>query len=56
MNKDNRTAAYVAMYTDDLLKAGVKTMTETESEEMLEQVSEVGSEGLLPDVICSDVV
>lgn len=38
MNKDNRAAAYLAMYVDDLMKTGLKGVSETEAEEKLDQV------------------
>lgn len=38
MNKDNRTAAFLALYVDDLMKSGAKEMTEAEAEEKLDKV------------------
>lgn len=37
LNKDNKTAAYLAVYFDDLLKAGLKGCTDVEAEEKIEQ-------------------
>jgi hypothetical protein len=39
MNKDNRTAAFLALYVDDLMKSGAKEMTESEAEDKLDKVS-----------------
>jgi cullin 3 len=38
MNKDNRTAAFLALYVDDLMKTGAKEMTEAEAEDKLDKV------------------
>jgi cullin 3 len=46
MNKDNRTAAFLALFVDDLMKSGSKEMTESEAEEKLDKVS--SSTSLLP--------
>jgi hypothetical protein len=38
MNKDNRTAAYIAMYVDELMKSGLKGVQENEADDKMEQV------------------
>jgi hypothetical protein len=38
MNKDNRTAAFLALFVDDLMKSGSKEMTESEAEDKLDKV------------------
>lgn len=38
MNKDNRSAAFLALYVDDLMKSGSKEMTEAEAEDKLDKV------------------
>jgi cullin 3 len=37
LNKDNRSAAFLAVYVDDLLKSGLKGCTDVEAEEKIEQ-------------------
>jgi hypothetical protein len=39
MNKDNRTAAFLALYVDDFMKSGAKEMSETEVEDQLDKVA-----------------
>ena len=38
MNRDNRTAAYLALYVDDLLKSGLRGVPESEAEERMDQI------------------
>lgn len=38
MNKDNRPAAYIAMYVDELMKSGLKGMQESDAEDRMEKV------------------